>query len=189
MQAATITVGKNNPHTFVDTGKSWAADYIDRLSARGIMQGSTVNGKKYYYPNANLKRSEFAAIIARTLHLDTSSAEGLNFADNADIPKWARGPIAACVREGLMAGSSTGYFNPQSNITRAEVMTVISRSLPQGYAPSTKTYTDQNKIPSWALPHVQTVTAIGLVGGYRDGSIQPKAPITRAEIAKIFCYL
>ena len=49
------------------------------------------------------------------------------------------------VREGLMAGSSTGYFNPKSNITRAEVMTVISRSLPQGYAPSTKTYTDQKK--------------------------------------------
>lgn len=188
-KAATITVGKNNPHTFADTDKSWAADYIDRLSARGIMQGSTVDGKKYYYPNSNLKRSEFAAIIARTLHLDTSSDEGLNFADSADIPKWARGPIAACVREGLMAGSSTGYFNPKSNITRAEVMTVISRSLPQGYAPSTKTYTDQKKIPAWALPHVQTVTAIGLVGGYRDGSIQPKAPITRAEIAKIFCYL
>lgn len=188
-KAATITVGKNNPHTFVDTDKSWAADYIDRLAARGIMQGSTVDGKKYYYPNSNLKRSEFAAMIARTLNLDTSSTEGLDFADNDDIPKWARGPIAACVREGLMAGSSTGRFHPKSNITRAEVMTVISRSLPQGYAPSTKTYTDQKKIPSWALSHVQTVTAIGLVGGYRDGSIQPNAQITRAEIAKIFCYL
>ncbi len=188
-KAATITAGKNNPHVFVDTEKSWAADYIDRLAARGIMQGATVDGKQYYYPNSNLKRSEFAAMIARTLNLDTSSTEELNFVDNDDIPKWARGAIAACVREGLMAGSSTGRFNPKSNITRAEVMTVISRSLPRGYMPSTKTYTDQKKIPSWALPHVQTVTAIGLVGGYRDGSIQPNARITRAEIAKIFCYL
>ncbi len=188
-QAATITVGKNNPHVFVDTSKSWAADYIDRLSARGIMQGSIVDGKKYYYPNSNLKRSEFAAMIARTLKLDTSSTEGLDFVDNDDIPKWARGAIAACVREGLMAGTSSGAFHPNANITRAEVMTVISRSLPRGYMPSTKTYTDQKKIPKWALPHVQTVTAIGLVSGYRDGSIQPNAPITRAEIAKIFCYL
>ncbi len=188
-QAATIQVGKKNPHVFVDTDKSWAADHIDRLAARGIMEGSTVDGKKYYYPNSNLKRSEFAAIIARTLNLDTSSEEGLDFVDNDEIPKWARGAIAACVREGLMAGSSTGRFNPRSNITRAEVMTVISRSLPRGYPTSTKTYTDQKKIPKWALPHVQTVTAIGLVGGYRDGSIQPNAPITRAEIAKIFCYL
>lgn len=188
-KAATITVGKNNPHVFVDTSKSWAADYIDRLVARGIMQGAAVDGKKYYYPNSKLKRSEFAAMIARTLHLDTSSSEGLNFTDNDEIPKWAQGAVAACAREGLMAGSSTGAFNPKSNITRAEVMTVISRSLPRGYQPSSKTYTDQKKIPAWALPHVQTVTAIGLVGGYRDGSIQPKASITRAEIAKIFCYL
>nr|WP_300127410.1 S-layer homology domain-containing protein [uncultured Butyricicoccus sp.] len=188
-QAVTITVGKNNTHAFVDTSKSWAADYIDRLSARGIMQGSTVDGKKYYYPNSNLKRSEFAAMMARTLGLDTSSTERLDFVDNDDIPSWARGPIAACVRAGLMAGSSTGRFNPNSNITRAEVMTVISRSLPRGYVPSSKTYTDQSEIPDWALTHVQTVTAIGLVGGYRDGSIQPNARITRAEIAKIFCYL
>ena len=55
--------------------------------------------------------------------------------------------------------------------------------------PSTKTYTDQSDIPSWALTHVQTVTAIGLVSGYKDGSIKPNARITRAEIAKIFCYL
>lgn len=188
-QAVTITAGKPTDHAFVDTGTSWAAGYIDRLAARGIMQGAVVDGKKYYYPNSNLKRSEFAAMIARTLNLDTSSDEGLNFADNADIPGWARGPIAACVREGLMEGSSTGRFNPNSNITRAEVMTVISRSLPRGYTPGNKTYTDQADIPTWAVPHVQTVSAIGLVGGYRDGSIKPNARITRAEIAKIFCYL
>ena len=188
-QAVTITVGKVTDHAFVDIGTSWAAGYIDRLAARGIMQGSTVDGKKYYYPNSNLKRSEFAAMIARTLNLDTSSEEGLNFVDNDDIPSWARGPIAACVRAGLMEGSSTGRFNPNSNITRAEVMTVISRSLPRGYVPSSKTYTDQAEIPDWALTHVQIVSAIGLVGGYKDGSIQPNARITRAEIAKIFCYL
>ena len=68
-------------------------------------------------------------------------------------------------------------------------MTVISRSLPRGYAPGSKTYTDQADIPAWAVTHVQTVSNIGLVGGYRDGSIQPNARITRAEIAKIFCYL
>ena len=188
-QAVTITVGKVTDHAFVDIGTSWAAGYIDRLAARGIMQGSTVDGKKYYYPNSNLKRSEFAAMIARTLNLDTSSEEGLNFVDNDDIPSWARDPIAACVRAGLMEGSSTGRFNPNSNITRAEVMTVISRSLPRGYVPSSKTYTDQAEIPDWALTHVQIVSAIGLVGGYKDGSIQPNARITRAEIAKIFCYL
>ena len=188
-QAVTITVGKATTHAFVDIGTSWAAGYIDRLAARGIMQGSTVNGQKYYYPNSNLKRSEFAAMIARTLDLDTSSEEGLDFADNDAIPSWARGAVAACVREGLMQGSSTGNFNPSSNITRAEVMTVISRSLPRGYAPGSKTYTDQADIPAWAVTHVQTVSNIGLVGGYRDGSIQPNARITRAEIAKIFCYL
>lgn len=192
LSRASTTIAAGNPinHAFVDIEKNWAAGYIDRLAARGIMQGSTVNGKKYYYPNSNLKRSEFAAMIARTLNLDTTSTEGIEqFVDYQDIPTWAHGPIAACVRAGLMAGSSTGSFNPSANITRAEVMTVISRSLPRGYMPGNKTYTDQSAIPDWALEHIQIVSEIGLVSGYRDGSIAPNARITRAEIAKIFCYL
>ena len=187
-KAATIRVA-GSTSSFADTTGHWAADYADRLAARGIMQGATSGGKTYYYPNNNLKRCEFAAIIARTLGLDTSSTEGLSFTDNDTIPAWARGSVAAVYRAGLMSGSSTGAFNPNADITRAEAMTVISRSLPRGYAPGSASYTDQSAIPSWALSHIRTVASIGLVGGYPDGSIRPNGKITRGEIAKIFCYL
>lgn len=188
-KSVTIQAGTVTNHNFADTSGHWSANYADRLDARGIMQGSTVNGKRYYYPNSNLKRSEFAAIIARTLGLDTSSTEGLDFTDAGQIPDWARGSIAAVVRTGLMNGSSTGAFNPNADITRAEALTVISRSLPRGYAPGSIKYTDQSAIPDWALSHIQTVASIGLVSGYPDGSIQPGGKITRGEISKIFCYL
>lgn len=187
-KAATITVAGGNL-SFADTQGHWAANYAERLSARGILQGASVNGKRYYYPNNNLKRSEFAAIIARTLGLDTSTTEGLAFTDQASIPDWARGAVAAVVRAGLMNGSSDGAFNPNADITRAEAMTVISRSLPRGYQAGQVKYSDQSVIPDWARSHIQTVASIGLVGGYPDGSIRPNGKITRGEIAKIFCYL
>ena len=76
--------------------------------------------------------------MARLLNLDTSSTSGtLGFADEDSIPSWARGAVAAVSRANIMNGSGSNgklYFNPQATMTRAEVMTVIGRCLPRGYA-------------------------------------------------------
>ena len=87
-----------------------------------------------------------------------------------------------------MTGSAENgktYFHAKSNIARQEVITVIGRSLPRGYASKEQTFSDSKDIAQWAKPYVNYLVSLGIVNGYSDGTLLPKNNITRAEIAKI----
>ena len=106
--------------------------------------------------------------MARSLGLDTSSTDVSAFADSSSIPSWAAGAVNAVAKAGLMNGESRNgvmYFNPDADITRAEVMTVIGRLLPRGYAAASLNYKDASAIPSWATEHVRTCVSAGVIGG------------------------
>ena len=44
---------------------------------------------------------------------------------------------------------------------------------------------DKGQVAKWAKVYVQTAVAYGLVNGDQNRKLNPQAPITRAEIAKI----
>ena len=77
---------------------------------------------------------------------------------------------------------------PQGNITRAEVATIFYRLLTDEARTANWTrdndYTDV-AADSWYNTPVSTLSAMGIVAGYEDGSFRPDAPITRAEFAAI----
>ena len=126
--------------------------------------------------------------MARLLGLDTSYTGALDFADDASIPDWARGAVYAVSQAGIMNGETRNgklYFSPDADMTRAEVMTVIGRCLPRGYAAASLSYKDASSVPSWAVDQVRTCVAAGIIGGYSDNTLQPLGKITRGEIAKI----
>ena len=70
-------------------------------------------------------------------------------------------------------------------MTRAEVMTVIGRCLPRGYAANPLTFSDAASVPSWALEQVKICVSADIISGYSDNTLQPLGKITRGEIAKI----
>ena len=185
---ATVTAGSAG-NVFADTASHWARGYASLLYANGIMQGETgSNGQTYFNPDRNLTRQEFAVTIARLLGLDTSDTSATSFADDSSIASWARGAVRAVSEAGIMQGSSSGgqlYFSPTAEMTRAEVMTVIGRCLPRGYAAATLGYSDASSIPSWAREQVQICVSAGIISGYEDNTLRPLGNITRGEIAKI----
>lgn len=77
---------------------------------------------------------------------------------------------------------------PQGNITRAEVATIFYRLLTDEARAENWTqdnsFTDVDK-GDWFNTPVSTLSAMGIIGGYEDGSFQPNASITRAEFAAI----
>ena len=192
-KSVTVTAGTRTDSKFTDIGTSWAAGYINLLADRGIMSGEQLaDGTMRFHPNNNLRRSEFAVLMAKVLELDTSSVGNLPFDDAASLPQWAKASIAAVTKAGVMSGQSnpnTGAvnFNPNAEITRAEVMSVISRCLPRGYVTKSEKSTDASSIPAWAKSAVSDVTSAGIINGYTDGTIKPNAKITRAEIASVIC--
>lgn len=87
-----------------------------------------------------------------------------------------------------LIGNDDGLIWPEANITRAEVATIFFRLLTdetrESFWSDTNSYTDV-AAGSWYNNAVSTLSAIGVLGGYEDGSFRPNASITRAEFAKI----
>ena len=78
-----------------------------------------------FRPNAPVSRAEFAAIAAR--FSDAVSDGVTDFFDVSDS-HWAFTYIAKANELGWVKGDS-GYFRPDDNMTRAEVITVVNRVL------------------------------------------------------------
>ena len=192
-KAVTVTAGTRTDSKFTDLSTSWAAGYINLLSDRNIMSGEQKkDGSWVFHPNSNLRRSEFAVLMAKVLGLDTSEVGELPFDDAASLPAWSKASIAAVNKAGVMSGQAnakTGAvnFNPNAEITRAEVMSVISRCLPRGYVSKNTSFSDAASIPAWAQDAVSYVTSAGIINGYTDGSVKANAKITRAEISSVIC--
>ena len=85
-------------------------------------------------------------------------------------------------------GYPDGDVHPQGNITRAEVATIFFRLLRDPvrtqYWSQTNGYSD---VPGnkWYNNAISTLTNMGIICGYPDGTFRPDAPITRAELTKI----
>lgn len=185
-ESVNISAGKSSS-AFADTNGHWAENNINFTADKGIVKGETINGKSCFYPERNLTRAEFAVIMARFLNLDGDISD-LPYADGVNVKEWAVNAVKALYKAGIMTGTDIGgklYFYPNQPITRQEVMTVIGKSMQNGYDVKNHQFTDLASIPSWSLPHINKLVSLGIVNGYNDGRILPKNNITRAEIAKI----
>lgn len=189
-----LTFGEGDPDPFADMQGHWARQYTSYLYKLGVVSGIEENGKSYYKPDANMTRAQFSLIMANHLGIDVSAYESveLPFTDKDSIPSWSLGAVKAMYSLGYVKGSSDNgnlYFNASSSITRAEAMTIIGRSQPQGFPGSEMNFTDTSEIPSWASSYLSSLAGRGIISGYEDGSIRPMASVTRAQVAKILTML
>lgn len=85
-------------------------------------------------------------------------------------------------------GYPDGDVHPQGNITRAEVATIFFRLLRDPvrtqYWSQTNGYSDV-AFNKWYNNAISTLSNMGIICGYPDGTFRPDAPITRAELTKI----
>ena len=87
-----------------------------------------------------------------------------------------------------LIGYSNGTVRPNGKITRAEVATIFFRLLDDDtrakYWSSKNDFSDVSA-DKWYNNAVSTLSNMGVIGGYADGTFRPDAPISRAEFAKI----
>ena len=89
---------------------------------------------------------------------------------------------------GYIIGYEDGTIKPDASITRAEVATIFFRLLTDEardkFWTETNSYSDVAET-AWYNNAVSTLSRMGILGGYEDGSFRPNDSITRAEFAKI----
>jgi hypothetical protein len=111
----------------------------------------------------------------------------LRFQPFADTPMnfWAMEPIALNVTLGLVKGYPDNTFKPEKGISRAELVTLLVRSLglsEEAFTPSVTSETFKDIKPNhWAAKFIHYGSNLKYVTGYPDGTFKPDKVLSRAE--------
>jgi len=101
--------------------------YIMRAYDKKIMDGLS---ELSFGPQSAITRAQAVTLIIRALGLEDTapgSVSVTSFKDNDAIPSWARSSAYVAEKLGLIRGDSYGNFNPDKNMTKAEIATMINR--------------------------------------------------------------
>lgn len=110
--------------------------------------------------------------------------DGDDGGDGEFVPKW----LNIDDHYAYIIGYEDGTVRPQGNITRAEVATIFFRLLTDEvraeYWSTVSGYTDV-KAGDWYNNAISTLSNLGVITGYEDGTFRPNASISRAEFVTI----
>ena len=113
----------------------WAYGYLAFALEKGIVTKEELATfvKSDGLTQINAKRAEVAVYFSKALGLEQEARSYTNlvlsFVDNEIISDWHKGYIKTLMDRGIMKGDSSNRFNPNNEITRAEVATMLSSSL------------------------------------------------------------
>ncbi|MCC3372633.1 InlB B-repeat-containing protein [Cohnella sp. REN36] len=116
--------GEADSLNFSDQDKigSWAKDAVAQAVQAGILRGFEDGS---FRPGAAVSRAEMAAMIANALGRPLEANAETGFADDKDIPAWAKGAVSALRKLGLAEGKGANRFDPSGKMTRAEAVNVL----------------------------------------------------------------
>ena len=106
----------------------WFAPAVTWANSQGIVQGM---GNNTFAGDANITREQLAVMVVRFSEIfginlpQTNSS--VNFVDAASVSYWATDAVGSIQTAGIIVGRPNGNFDPQENITRAEVAAIITR--------------------------------------------------------------
>ena len=153
----------DNSKDFIDTRSHWAKDAIDFVSARELVNGMN---DSIYAPNNSTTRAQLWTILARQNDADLNG--GNTWYEKAQL--WSK-------NKGISDGTE-----PNAAINRAQMVTMLWRTMGQPTAGGTANFTD---VPadSYYASAVAWAVENGITDGVGDGRFDPAATCTRAQIA------
>lgn len=122
-----------NPVPLKDVPASfWAADAINTVVSRGIMEGYHSNG--YFYPQQPVDRAEALAIFAQAYGVQQYDDQTVNavlaqYPDAAQLPDWSRKSIVTGLKNGFVDVKPTENIYPKQPMTRGAMAYVLGQYL------------------------------------------------------------
>ncbi|MFD2614051.1 S-layer homology domain-containing protein [Paenibacillus gansuensis] len=189
---AVVTANK----TFSDLAKHWSKAEVEVLANKLVVEGVAADT---FAPNRNITRAEFAALVVRSLGLDSVTTNTYGVAANTysftDVVagKWYSADVTSAAATGIIVGDGKGKFKPDALITRQELAAMVVRAMAYAgkevkltgaeQASALASFTDAKKL-TWAKAEVAVAVKSGVVLG-SNNKISPTANATRAEAASM----
>ncbi|MEK0314863.1 S-layer homology domain-containing protein [Cohnella sp. 56] len=120
--------GQGAPLPFTDNGQigQWAKRAVALTLQMEIVDGYEDGS---FRPDKRITRAEMASMIARALKLPRSVNTTTGFADDEDIPAWARDAVEAIRKLGIANGRGGNKFVPNDTATRSEAVVMLLKML------------------------------------------------------------
>ena len=170
-----VAVPKGESKTFTitpDSGYRIKDVLVDGKSVGAVGTYTFENVVDNHTIHATFARKHTPTPSTPTVEIPDGDALGLNTTDHF----------------AYIVGYGNGEVRPQNNITRAEVATIFFRLLTDDVRDENLTKTNRYSdvaATSWYNTAVSTLSSMGIITGYPDGTFRPNAAITRAEFAAI----
>ncbi len=157
--------------------ESWFAEAVTYCNENGFMNG-TAEGT--FSPDATMTRAMLAVVLYRMAG-SPETGTGTGF---TDVPtgKWYTIPIAWASQNGIVGGYGNGRFGTDDPVSGQDLITILWRYAGSPKPESTDTSLDTAIYASQPISWAKENSIIGVSGGV---SFEPKANITRAQIADI----
>lgn len=193
--AATITANtadtQGKPLTgasFVLTDSRGREAYTATSNANGIVHFSDVSNGTYTLLEKSAPKGYVASDETYTLTVSDSriTMNGKDYAPVTFVNRKAA-ELNRTDHLAFLSGYANGTFEPDRNMTRAEVTTMFARLLTEKMTADqtySNTFSDVAK-SHWAANYIGYMQQFGIITGYADGSFRPDASVTRAEFAAI----
>ncbi len=137
-------------------------------------------GDGSFRPEGNLTRGQTATMIARLLNTEEQGKVAYSFTD-VEETAWYSPYVQLLASWGIVSGYGESTFAPESNITRAELVTILCNL--HGGVDSTEAESSFSDVSpeKWYAPYIAMAEQLGWIAGYEDGTFKPENNITRAE--------
>ena len=157
----------------------WAQHSLANMRGLGVMQGSDIGME----PDRIITKAELLAMLVRILGVKTTAyTEGYS---DVEAGTWYADIVSTAAKGGWIEDEG-GMLNPNVDITRAKMCSILVKAMGVTVDAAPTSYTDTYFLGAEAKNAINTATALGLVQGYPDGSFGSNKFCTRAEIATIF---
>lgn len=166
---------------YSDIKGHWAYTNIKMAKKLGFAGGY---GDNSFQPNQTITRAEFMTMLCRAFEIPQSANTG-ELTDASG--HWASGHMAALKDRGIVGGYADGSMKPNQQITRAEVVTILTRLL-DTHSMSSDAGTQANFQDTgthWAKSAIDKSAELGIVSGVGSGQFAPNKSTTRAETVTI----
>ncbi len=169
---------------FEDMPNNWSTMALEQAIENKLLNGFVIQGKSYLKPADNLTRAQMAAIVNRAFGAVSEAA--LPGVTDVTGTAWFVPEMKKAVMMGTMMLDVR--MRPNDNITREEAFTILGRAMKLHTAGSDFSplyrFGDGDLASAWAKGTLAAMAREGYIQG-SNGKLNPKARITRAEMAQV----
>lgn len=197
---AASSVGYGAVFSDITSNIKWAEKYINSVYESGIMVGDyNSRGSRVFRGSENMTYSEAAQLIYSIVNKSGFSSDvtqagisrySMEMAGEG-IADWAKTAVAFCMEKGIVSSYDLTKFKDNGvdvKITREDMALFFGKALAMSYAISNGTslsFNDTATISAPIKPYIELLNKLGVITGDNNNNFNPKANITRAEVAVI----